>query len=116
VTSLREILTSWKQDNLLKRVVRNSSYLIGSNAASSVLNFVQTIIAVRLIGLTSWGLVATIQTFASNINRFFSFRMSEVVIKHLAPSLADDKKQDRKLPPWLKLPVWWKRSPRFWLS
>jgi len=94
VTSLREIVTSWKQDNLLKRVVRNSSYLIGSNAASSVLGFVQTIIAVRLIGLTSWGLVATIQTFASNINRFFSFRMSEVVVKHLAPSLADDKKQE----------------------
>lgn len=94
MTSLREIVISWKQDNLLKRVVRNSSYLFGSNVASSVLSFVQTIIAVRLIGVTSWGLVATIQTFASNINRFLSFRMSEVVIKHLAPSLADDKKQE----------------------
>ena len=94
MTSLREIVTSLKEDNLLKRVVRNSSYLFGSNVASSVLSFVQTIIAVRLIGVSSWGLIATIQTFASNINRFLSFRMSEVVIKHLAPSLADDKKQD----------------------
>jgi len=94
VTSLREIVNSWKQDHLLERVVRNSSYLIGSNVVSAGLSFIQTIIAVRLIGLTSWGLVATIQTFASNINRFLSFRMSEVVVKHLAPSLADDKKQE----------------------
>lgn len=94
MTSLREIFNSWKQDHLLERVIRNSSYLIGSNVASAGLSFIQTIIAVRLIGLTSWGLVATIQTFASNINRFLSFRMSEVVVKHLAPSLADDKKQE----------------------
>jgi len=94
VTSLREIAASWKQDFLLKRIVRNSSYMFGSNVASAILNFIQTIIAVRLIGVTSWGLVATIQTFASNINRFLSFRMSEVVIKHLAPSLADEKKQE----------------------
>jgi len=94
VTSLREIISSWKQDHLLERVVRNSSYLMGSNVVSAVLSFVQTIIAVRLIGVTSWGLVATIQTFASNINRFLSFRMSEVVVKHLAPFLADDKKQE----------------------
>ena len=44
--------------------------------------------------MTNWGLVATIQTFASNINRFLSFRMSEVVLKHLGPSLADDKKEE----------------------
>jgi len=94
VASLREIFNSWKQDHLLERVVRNSSYLIGSNVVSAVLSFIQTIIAVRLIGVTSWGLVATIQTFASNINRLLSFRMSEVVVKHLAPSLADDKKQE----------------------
>jgi len=94
VTSLRDRITSWQQDFLLKRVVRNSSYMFGSNVASSLLGFIQTIIAVRLIGVTSWGLVATIQTFASNINRFLSFRMSEVVIKHLAPSLAEDKKQE----------------------
>ena len=94
MASLREIVNSWKQDHLLERVVRNSSYLMGSNVVSAGLSFVQTIIAVRLIGLTSWGLVATIQTFASNINRFLSFRMSEVVVKHLAPSLADERKQE----------------------
>jgi O-antigen/teichoic acid export membrane protein len=92
VTIFQKLSATWKEDNLLRRIVRNSSYLFGSNVISSVLSFVQTIIAVRLIGVTSWGLVAIIQTFASNINRFLSFRMSEVVVKHLGPSLADDKK------------------------
>jgi O-antigen/teichoic acid export membrane protein len=94
VTSLRELVVSWKQDHLLKRVIRNSSYLFSSNVATSILIFIQGIIAIRLIGLTSWGVFATIQTFASNINRFLSFRMSEVVLKHLAPSLVDGKKEE----------------------
>jgi len=84
----------WEEDHLLRRVIKNSSYLFSSNAISSVLSFVQTVIAVRLIGVANWGLVATIQIFASNINRFLSFRMSEVVLKHLGPSLADNKKQE----------------------
>ncbi len=92
--SLREIVASWNQDHLLKRVVRNSSYLFGSNVVSAVLSFIQGVIAIRLIGLTSWGVVATVQTFASNINRFLSFRMSEVVVKHLAPYLVDEKKEE----------------------
>jgi O-antigen/teichoic acid export membrane protein len=94
VTIFQKLTAIWEDDHLLRRVVKNSSYLFSSNVISSVLSFVQTIIAVRLIGVTSWGLVATIQTFASNINRFLSFRMSEVVLKHLGPSLADDKKQE----------------------
>lgn len=94
MTIFQRLSAVWKEDNLLRRIVRNSSYLFGSNVVSAVLSFGQTIIAVRLIGVTSWGLVAVVQTFASNINRFLSFRMSEVVVKHLGPSLADEKKQE----------------------
>ena len=94
MTSLRETIQSWKQDKLLRRVVKNSSYLFSSNVISAVLGFLQTIIAVRLIGVSGWGVVATIQTFASNINRLLSFRMSEVVVKHLGPPLSENNKQD----------------------
>ena len=94
MTFLRETLASWKQDHLLKRVIKNSSYLFSSNVISAVLSFVQTVLAVRLVGVPAWGLVGTVQAFASNINRFLSFRMSEVVIKHLAPTLANEKKQE----------------------
>ena len=85
---------AWKDDHLLQRVIKNSSYLFSSNVISAVLSLVQTFIAVRLIGVSDWGLVAVIQTFASNINRFLSFRMSEVVLRNLGPALAEDKKKD----------------------
>ncbi len=94
MTIFRNLSAIWKDDNLLRRIVRNSSYLFGSNVVSAVLSFSQTIIAVRLIGVTNWGLVAVVQTFASNINRFLSFRMSEVVVKHLGKSLVEEKKQE----------------------
>jgi O-antigen/teichoic acid export membrane protein len=94
VTIFQKLTGIWEEDHLLRRVVKNSSYLFSSNAISAVLSFIQTILAVRLIGVANWGLVAAIQTFASNINRFLSFRMSEVVLKHLGPSLADEKKQE----------------------
>ncbi|MCX6033382.1 MAG: oligosaccharide flippase family protein [Chloroflexi bacterium] len=94
MTIFQKLSATWNEDNLLRRIVRNSSYLFGSNVLSSFLSFGQTVIAVRLIGVTNWGLVAIIQTFASNINRFLSFRMSEVVVKHLGSSLIDDKKQE----------------------
>ena len=94
MTIFQQLSAIWKEDNLLRRIVRNSSYLFGSNVISAVLSFGQTIIAVRLLGVTSWGLVAVIQTFASNINRFLSFRMSEVVVKHLGKSLVEEKKQE----------------------
>ena len=94
MTIFQKISATWKEDHLLRRVVKNSSYLFSSNVISAVLSFIQTIVAVRLIGVAGWGLVSAIQIFASNINRFLSFRMSEVVLKHLGPALADNKKQE----------------------
>lgn len=94
MTILQKIASTWKEDNLLRRIVRNSSYLFGSNVISSGLGFIQGIIAIRLVGLSNWGLVVLIQTFASNINRLLSFRMSEVMIKHFGPALADNKKAE----------------------
>ncbi|MGZ6347279.1 MAG: lipopolysaccharide biosynthesis protein [Anaerolineales bacterium] len=94
MTIFQKLSADWKEDNLLRRIVRNSSYLFGSNVISAILSFGQTIIAVRLLGVTGWGLVAVVQTFASNINRFLSFRMSEVVVKHLGSSLAEEKKKE----------------------
>ncbi|MGB8212810.1 MAG: lipopolysaccharide biosynthesis protein [Anaerolineales bacterium] len=94
MTIFQKLSAIWKEDNLLQRVIRNSSYLFGSNVFSSGLTFLQGIVIIRLIGVTSLGLVVVIQTFASNINRLLSFRMSEVVVKHLGPALADDKKTE----------------------
>ncbi len=89
---LQRLLSVWKEDNLLRRVVKNSGHLFGGNAISAALSFGQVILAVRLIGVADWGLVTTVITFASNINRLLTFRMSEVVVQRLGSALPQGKK------------------------
>ena len=94
MTLIEKISGIWREDNLLRRVVKHSSYLFSSNVASSILSFIQTIIALRLIGMENWGLISTIQVFASNVNRFLSFRMYEVMLKYFGGALAENKKRE----------------------
>jgi O-antigen/teichoic acid export membrane protein len=81
-------LRSWWQDKLLRGVLKNSGYLFSSNTLSAALSMVNSILTTRLLGVDGLGLVTTVQTFTSNINRLLSFRMSEVVVKYLGQALA----------------------------
>lgn len=90
---------SWWKDKLLRGVVKNTSYLFGSNSISAILSMVSTIFATRLLGISGLGLVAIVQTFTSNINRLLSFRMSEVVVKYLGQALASEASDDGESPP-----------------
>ncbi|HEX9018387.1 MAG TPA: oligosaccharide flippase family protein [Anaerolineaceae bacterium] len=78
------LLRNWRQDNILRRVVRNSSYLFVSYALGAVL----TLVTARLLGAADFGILGTITVFSSNINRLFSFRMGEMVVKYMGESLA----------------------------
>ena len=82
----------WHTDPLLRRVVKSSGHLLSANAVAALLGFAQGILVVRLIGITDWGLVTTVITFASNINRFLTFRMSEVVVQRMGAALSAGKK------------------------
>lgn len=82
-----------RQDELLNRVVRNSAHLFGSNSFSLVLSVVQGILAARLLGPFGWGLVAAVMAYASTVNGFFSFRMSEVVVKYAGAYLEKGQKE-----------------------
>ncbi len=79
---------TWWQDKLLRGVLKNSSYLFSSNTIAAGLAFLNPIFATRLIGIEGVGLVTIVQTFVSNVNRFLSFRMSEVVVKYFGQALA----------------------------
>lgn len=90
---LQKALSIWHEDNLLRRVVHNSTYLFSSNAVSAMLSFVQGVLATRLLGIEGFGLVSgTIIVFAGNINNLLSFRMSDVVVKYLGEALAQENK------------------------
>jgi O-antigen/teichoic acid export membrane protein len=88
----QRIQTSLRADPLFQRVVRNSSYLFSSSTLSAVLNVLQGIFIVRLLGGSGYGLLTIVMDFASNTNRLLSFRMSEVVVKYTSQALAQDDK------------------------
>lgn len=57
-------------------VLRNSGYLILSNLISIFL----TVYITRLLGAYAYGLLGIITGYVTNINKFFSFRMNEMVV------------------------------------
>ncbi len=89
---IKRLTSIWQTDPLIRRVVKNSSHLFSSSVISALLSFAQGILTARLIGVPALGLVTTVITFASNVNRFLTFRMSEVVVKRLNAALAEGKK------------------------
>jgi O-antigen/teichoic acid export membrane protein len=84
----QEWLSTWRQDSLLRRVLQNSSYLFSSSVISAVL----AVFIIRLLSPENYGLATIIMVFTSNVNRFLSFRMSEVVVKYVGEALAQDNK------------------------
>jgi O-antigen/teichoic acid export membrane protein len=86
-------VNSWKADDLLKRLLRNSGFLFSSTVISAALGFFQGILVVRLIGIDGYGLlVGVVFLFATNVNRLLSFRMSEVTVKYVGDALAAQDK------------------------
>ncbi|HUV25916.1 MAG TPA: oligosaccharide flippase family protein [Anaerolineales bacterium] len=70
-------------NELIQRVVKNSGYLFSATGVAAVLSMVQSIFVVRLLGVTDFGVLGTITLFTSVVNKFASFRMSELVIKYV---------------------------------
>ena len=85
-TSLLERARAFSGDRLLRRVVRNSTYLFASNVISAVL----TIVTAGLLGVKEFGVLGIITNFVSNVNRLLSFRMGDVVVKYMGESLAQN--------------------------
>lgn len=93
ISFFQKIYSGLREDALLQRVIRNSSYLFSSNTISAALSLVQGILITRLLGDAGYGLLAIIMDFASNTNRLLSFRMSEVVVKYMGAALAQENKE-----------------------
>jgi len=92
-----KILSSWwhifRNDSLLKKIIRNSGYILSSNVVGMGLSAVQSILAGRLLGVAGFGVIGTITAFASTLNRLFSFRMNELVVKYFGEALTQNKSE-----------------------
>jgi O-antigen/teichoic acid export membrane protein len=81
--SLRRLFHRLFKNELLRRVVKNSGYLFSATGISAALGMLQGILAARLLGVAGFGTLGTITLFASVVNKFVSFRMSELVVKYV---------------------------------
>lgn len=88
----RRLSALWREDPLLRSVVRNTGYLFSSNTLSMGLTSVQGFLAAALLGAANYGILGLIIDFASNVNRLLSFRMNELVVKYGGAYLTEDKK------------------------
>jgi O-antigen/teichoic acid export membrane protein len=79
---IAKLWTTLKEDKLLQKILKNSGYLLSSNVLSMGLSVIQSILAGRLLGVAGFGVIGTITAFASTLNRLFSFRMNELVVKY----------------------------------
>jgi O-antigen/teichoic acid export membrane protein len=68
---------------LIRRIITNSGYLFGATGISAVMSMLQGILAARLLGPAMFGVLGSITTFTSTINRFASFRMDELVVRYV---------------------------------
>ncbi|MCF6277737.1 MAG: oligosaccharide flippase family protein [Anaerolineales bacterium] len=89
---LQKLLTIWREDSLLRRVVKNSSYLFSSSTIGMGLAIVQSVLAARLLGVAAFGLLGMVMSFASSVNRLLSFRIGELVVKYGGEYLAQNQK------------------------
>ncbi len=90
---LDSLWRQWRDDLLLQKVIKNSGYLLSSNVFAMGLSIVQSIFAGRLLGVVGFGIIGTVTVFASTLNRLFSFRMNELVVKYYGESITNNQKQ-----------------------
>lgn len=77
---------------LLRRVLRNSGYLLSANALATTGSMLQGALAARLLGVEGLGAVGLVTDFASSVNRLTSFRMAQLVVRYVGEySAADDE-------------------------
>jgi len=76
------LLSKFKDDPLLGKVIRSSGALFSANSLSLGLSVIQSVLAARLLGPANFGLVAIVTGYATTVNGLLSFRMSEMVVRY----------------------------------
>ncbi len=90
--SWRTRLKALREDQLLGRVLKNTSYLFSGSTISMGLSLVQGLAAGWLLGPLVYGQLGIIMSFASNMHRLLSFRMPELVVKYAGQYLLEERK------------------------
>lgn len=92
-TGWQKLISIWREDILLRRVVKNSSYLFSSSTLSIGFNIVASVFSTRALNVFGFGILGAVTTFAAVADKLLSFRIGELVIKYAGQALANGKKE-----------------------
>ena len=82
-TQLRNFTSRFLENELIRRIVKNSGYLFSATGVAAAMSMVQSILAARLLGPSTFGILGALTAFTSVVNRFASFRMNELVVRYV---------------------------------
>lgn len=68
---------------IIRRIVRNSSYLVSATVFSAAMGMLQNAFRFRVVGVAGAGLLAAMETFTNVLNRLTSFRIDEMVVRYI---------------------------------
>ena len=83
VSRLNDFFSRIIKNELIRRIVLNSGYLFSATGIAAAMSMLQSILAGRLLGPSTFGILGSITAFTSVINRFASFRMNELVVRYV---------------------------------
>ena len=89
------LLQNLRNDPIFSRVIKTSSHFFSSSTISTGLSVLQSVLAARLLGVASFGLLGMVMSYTTSINRLLSFRMSETVVRYGGEYL--EQKDEKKL-------------------
>lgn len=87
----RQLFHQFFENELIRRVVKNTAYLFSATGLSAVLSMLQGILVARMLGVTAFGVLGTIIMFTTVVNKFASFRMNELVVKYVGQYTENDE-------------------------
>ncbi|MEX1071044.1 MAG: oligosaccharide flippase family protein [Anaerolineales bacterium] len=91
---LEQIYLRVFDSEFLRRIARNSTYLVSATVFSAATGMVQNAFQFRALGAAGVGLFAAMGTFTNVLNRFTAFRIDELVVKYVR--LYEERKQRDK--------------------
>jgi O-antigen/teichoic acid export membrane protein len=80
---LRDLYHRAFEHDFLRRIVRNSSYLVSATVFSAAMGMLQNVFMFRILLTAGTGLVGAIAGFTNLVNRITSFRIHELVIRYV---------------------------------
>lgn len=79
---LQKVSSAFREDNLLRRVLKSSFHLFSSNTISLGLSVLQSALVFHLLAVGDRGVLRIVMSYAATVNTLLSFRLSEMIVRY----------------------------------